>query len=68
MKTTVEFQEQAEAMELWLGKQEISIETFAAKLGMHYSTVSKWVAGMNQPSDVSKMIIRQKFPECPLLK
>ena len=68
IKIEVSFAAQAEEMHDWLGKTEMSVEDFASKLEMHYSTVSKWVAGMNQPSDVSKMVIALKFPHCPLLK
>lgn len=51
----------------WLSKTGYTIETFAKEVGLHYATVAKWSSGVSKPRDVSKIVLRTRFPNCPLV-
>ncbi len=51
----------------WLSKKNLSYEDFSHKTGIRYNTVVKWTCGV-KPRQTSNILIKRKFPDCPLLK
>lgn len=51
----------------WLAKKNLSYGDFSQKTGIQYNTVIGWVRGAT-PRNLSKVVLRSKFPDCPLVK
>lgn len=51
----------------WRRKEGLSVEQFAIKVGVSFSSVSKWdVFPDRNPRGFHARAIRRKYPECPL--
>jgi hypothetical protein len=51
----------------WLTKKKFSYGDFSDKTRIQYNTVIGWSRGAT-PRKVSKILVKQKFPDCPLVK
>jgi len=51
----------------WLDSKKLSIQDFATATGIDYNTVARWSSMKDrQPRKAYKMLVKQKFPDCPL--
>ena len=51
----------------WLVKKNLNYEDFSQQTGIRYHTVVGWARGQN-PRSIWKSVLKQKFPDCPLVK
>ena len=51
----------------WLAKKKLSYGDFSQLSGIKYNTIVGWSRGARLRS-ISKIVLRHKFPDCPLLK
>jgi len=51
----------------WLDARGLSIERFAAETGVGYTTVRGWAVDRKKPRAMARMIVRSRFPDCPLV-
>ncbi len=55
----------------WLDDAGLTLEAFARSVpGLHLSTVAKWAGKTQRPekiNDAHKILIKQKYPTCPLV-
>jgi DNA-binding transcriptional regulator YiaG len=51
----------------WLAQKGFSYQKFSEQTGINYPTVVTWTRG-TKPRDMAKKLLREKFPDCPLVK
>lgn len=52
----------------WLKRKGLSIRNFSDVTGVDYNTAYKWFKGVNpHPSRLAQKLVRQSFPDFPLL-
>lgn len=51
----------------WLGEQGFTTLAFSEKVGIPYETVVRWRQARATPRPTLAGIVRDKFPDCPLV-
>lgn len=52
----------------WLRDVGLDISAFAESIGADYNTVYRWIHDGAAPRKISRRIIRDRWPDCPLVK
>ena len=51
----------------WLKKEGLTMETFCRETGIKFSTAQKWAYCDAVPRDAYADIVREHYPNCPLV-
>ena len=53
---------------VWLDEKGLTTVAFAKATTLSLNTCNHWAIGMFSPCPLAKRLIRQTYPDCPLVK